>query len=500
MVICFSPAASLAASEEEIAKISSALPNEAQVQSKRARTLLVFNLCNGFVHKKAIDLGTAALELMGEKTGAYKTVISEDISMFEWKNIRKFDAICFNNTTGELFTPKNFKDLSPEEQAAAKKREERLKKNLLRFVSSGKGIVGIHAGTDCFYQWPEFGEMMGGYFQGHPWNENVFLKNEDPDNPVSAAFAGNDFEIADEIYQFKDPYSRKNLRVLLSLDTTKTDMTKGGIRRVDNDFAVSWVRSYGKGRVFYCSLGHRGEIFWNPVILQHYLDGIQFAMGDIDAQTTPSAQPAEDGWRQLFNAKDFTGWMLKPGTWVVKDGAMERIGGGYVWTAERFGDFVLDLEFKISKGGNSGIFFRTDNISDCVQTGIEMQVLDSYGKETVGKHDCGAIYDALAPSSNPSKAPGEWNHAILTANGSKIKVVLNDVEIIDMDLDDWTEAHKNPDGSKNKYRTPYKDMPRDGHIGFQEHGNDVAYRSIRIKPILPEAPKVRFNLFFWRSF
>ncbi|MGB2823481.1 MAG: ThuA domain-containing protein, partial [Phycisphaerae bacterium] len=99
---------------------------------------------------------------------------------------------------------------------------------------------------------------------------------------------GKGFEITDEIYQFRGPYSRKMLRVLLSLDTTRTDMNKGKrIRRKDNDFAVSWVRSYGKGRVFYCSLGHDHPVFWNPAVLKHYCDGIQFALGDLPAETTP---------------------------------------------------------------------------------------------------------------------------------------------------------------------------------------------------------------------
>ncbi|MBM4082807.1 MAG: ThuA domain-containing protein, partial [Planctomycetes bacterium] len=176
-------------------------------------------------------------------------------------------------------------------QDAAKARDERAKKSLLDFVAGGKGIVGIHAATDAQYQqWADYGKLMGGYFSGHPWNEVVTVKIDDPGHPVNAAFQGKSFEVADEIYQFKDPYSREALRVLLSLDTAKTKMDKGDkIRRTDGDFAVSWVRSYGKGRVFYCSLGHRNEIFWNPTVLQHYLDGIQFAFGDLQADTTPSA-------------------------------------------------------------------------------------------------------------------------------------------------------------------------------------------------------------------
>jgi hypothetical protein len=110
-----------------------------------------------------------------------------------------------------------------------------------------------------------------------------------------------------------------------------------------------------------------------------------------------------------------------------------------------------------------------------------MQILDSYGKDEVGSHDCGAIYDCLAPGKNVVLPAGEWNHVVLTCNDSLITVVMNGDRIIDMDLDQWTEPHRNPDGSPNKFRTAYKEMARRGHLGFQDHGKPVWYRNIRIK-------------------
>jgi type 1 glutamine amidotransferase len=131
---------------------------------------------------------------------------------------------------------------------------------------------------------------MGGLFAGHPWHEKVGIKIDDPDHPLVSVFAKRGFYVTDEIYQFRDPYSREDLRVLLSLDMSKTS-AKGG--RKDGDYAVSWIHSVGEGRVFYCSLGHRDEIFWNPRILQHYLDGVQYALGDLKADDTPSAELSE---------------------------------------------------------------------------------------------------------------------------------------------------------------------------------------------------------------
>ena len=193
------------------------------------------------------------------------------------------------------------------------------------------------------------------------------------------------------------------------------------------------------------------------------------------------AQAGDDGWKPLFNGKDTTGWTDGGKPWLVQDGALTwQKGCGYIWTKERFGDFVLDLEFNVSKGCNSGVFFRTSNLRSVVQTGIEMQVLDYFGRKP-NRHSCGAIYDCLAPTKTTVKKPGEWNHMTLTCNDNKIIVVMNGEQIVDMDLDKWTEARKNPDGSKNKFKTPYKDMVREGHIGFQDHGKAVSYRNVRIK-------------------
>lgn len=261
---------------EDMARIEEALPDQPTVQPRRPRTVLIFSLCEGFRHG-SIPWGIAALERMGAKTGAWESVVSEDIAMFQPENLARFDAVIFNNSTGTLFE------------------DPALKMSLIDFVKGGGGVVGVHAATDCFYDWPEFGRMMGGYFDGHPWNEEVTIKIDDPKHPVNAAFAGEPFVVADEIYQFKDPYSRDDLRILLSLDTIRTNMAKNGIKRDDSDFAVSWVRSYGQGRVFYCSLGHRNEIFWNRKVLRHYLDGIQFALGDLGADATPSAELVRPG-------------------------------------------------------------------------------------------------------------------------------------------------------------------------------------------------------------
>ena len=190
------------------------------------------------------------------------------------------------------------------------------------------------------------------------------------------------------------------------------------------------------------------------------------------------------GWRYLFNGQNLTGFQNESGgkpspNWVVENAAIARKpDAGMIWTKERFGDFILDLEFKTE--GNSGIFFRTDKPSDCVQTGIEMQVYNRVNSPS--KYSCGAVYDALAPTKEMTK-DGQFNHVTITAIDNKINIVLNGEQIIDMDLNQWTRPNTNPDGKKNKFNAALKDFKREGHIGFQDHGANVWYRNIRIKPL-----------------
>lgn len=263
-------------SGEDRERISAAAPAGAPAKPASERKILVFSLTKGFRHS-SIPHGVFAMDAIGKKSGAFSIEHSEDPSVFAADNLRRFDAVMMLNTTGELFT------------------DAELQNSLADFVKGGKGLIGIHSASDTFYSWEEYGKMMGGYFDGHPWHETVKLKVEDPEHATCACFHGNDFEVIDEIYQYReDPYSRERLRVLLSLDPSGTDMKKDGMKRADGDYAVGWVQRYGAGRVFYCNLGHREDTYWNPTVLQHYLAGIQFALGDLEADTTPSAAVARN--------------------------------------------------------------------------------------------------------------------------------------------------------------------------------------------------------------
>jgi type 1 glutamine amidotransferase len=146
----------------------------------------------------------------------------------------------------------------------------------------------MHSATDTYGSWSEYQKLMGGTFGGHPWHESVGVKVVDVENPVNKVFNKTDFKITDEIYQWKPgTFSPDTHRVILAMDNANTNMKKGGTNGDNAVYPISVMRNYGKGRVYYCSLGHREEIFWNPTILQHYLAGIQFALGDLEANAEP---------------------------------------------------------------------------------------------------------------------------------------------------------------------------------------------------------------------
>jgi type 1 glutamine amidotransferase len=279
-------------SPEERQKIEAAVPAKSVARPAKPRTLLMFDLNVGYpgprktypehvnrLGHRSIAHADLAFTLMGRKTGAFETVVSCDPAVFKAKSLKRFDAVCFNNTVGNLFT------------------DAELRQNLLDFVRGGGGLMGIHGATVGFTDWahgardtwPEFGQMLGARGANHRvGDERVFVKLDDPTHPLNRVFGGQGFEYRSEFFRVHEPYARDKLRVLLSIDVEKTDLSGRKPERADNDYALAWVRSYGRGRVFYCTIGHNAYVFWDPRMLAFYLDAIQFVLGDLPAPTAPS--------------------------------------------------------------------------------------------------------------------------------------------------------------------------------------------------------------------
>ncbi len=833
-----------------LAQIQAAAPSKPAARPLRPRRVLVYTRSNGFTHSSR-ETGAAAMKILGQKTGAWNATLSDDPSAFE--DLSPYDAVIFLNTTGDALLPQGFDKLADAAKTTARANETRFKANLLNFVNSGKGFVGIHSAADTYWQgggaWDSYRQMIGGSFLRHPWGsgDDVTVRSEDPSSPITAPLNGSELSFKEEIYMFQDPYSRRNQRVILGLDMDKTQR-RNGADRVDNDYAVSWIKTQGAGRVFYCSLGHNEAMYANPQVLGVYLAGIQYALGDLKADATPIAQmPAEyndvalgeysggiagmtnpprvlarvfpqgnneyhavlywpdttkpyrnnleralNGHRvemtgtlnAAANSIDFSGkdgdaevkatwhastqligstrrpsgvleltkpspnmdvrdllgnlqlgkfertsptllaapprgaialipyaadarsreagpsmsewknqdwipmrdgsvqanggdnvskrefgdmklhveWLtplkpeargqergnsgvylqeryevqvldsfgldeqdndagglyktakplvnaeLPPGQWqtydityraprlytdgsvktlghvtiafngvtiqdnleiphptgggaegfvargpiklqyhgnpvrfrnvwvqelndqpytpvanpnaatktaaasapvgagvervlfdgksldgwgwgdgkpapAIEDGAMAIHGGGDVWTTDQFGNFVLDMDWKVAPGTNSGVFIRNPKPGDWY-SGMEIQILDSFGHNPPDIHDAGANYDVMAPSKNMVKPAGQWNTMRITAKDQNIVVEMNGEKVLDQNLNLWAQAGKNPDGTPNKFKTAYKDMPRLGHIELQDHdGGRVWYRNIKLREL-----------------
>jgi len=255
------------------------LPAYGQPKKKK---LLAIGAVKGFQHD-ATSHGLATIWKIGQESGIFDTYIRTDTQLLTKKKLEGnaktldyFDAVLFY-TTGEL------------EMDASQKAD------LLSFVrDDGKGFIGVHSAIDTFYKWPEYGEMIGAYFDLHPWNQfEAPIVVEDQANPIVKHFP-KEFTIMDEIYQVKD-YSRDRVRVLMSMDPAKLDLKRKGVRRTDGDFAVAWIRNYGKGRVFYSTFGHREDAWDRADVRTMWLEAIKWSMGLTEADATPRPKPAEPG-------------------------------------------------------------------------------------------------------------------------------------------------------------------------------------------------------------
>jgi len=274
-------------------QIRDACPALPRVTPKKPRKALIFNTPS-FVTKDphkgyCSPYGAAAMKSLGEKTRAFEPVASNDQWLLMPENLKQFDVIIFNNTAGEWATPGDelMKKLDRTDVKAA---QSELRQGILDWVKAGGGVVAYHFALGAIRTWPEFNELFGGKNGGHAWDREMAFQIEEPEHPLVAAFGGKGFRQSEETFQFAAPWSRDKVRVLISIDNEASDVgrTAPGYRlRDDRDFAIAWVKTYGKGRVFYTSFGHRTEIYFKPVFLQFYLDGIQFAAGDLDCPTEP---------------------------------------------------------------------------------------------------------------------------------------------------------------------------------------------------------------------
>ena len=249
-------------------------PAPRTIPPKGMAHILVVGETKGFEHDSVPDaMGT--IWRMGHDTKLWEATLRTDTENItkkdsrqrNFKSLNYFDAIVFTSTTGEL-------DLRDDQ-----------KTDMMSFIKDdGKGFVGVHAALDTNYKWPEYGEMIGGWFDQHPWfTFDAPIIVEDPTFPAVRHFP-KEFVKYDEIYQPKD-WSRDKVNVLLSLDPNKLDYNNPRVHRTDHDFAVAWSKMYGKGRVFYSTLGHTKEAWDDPDIQKMYFEAIKWVLGLTEGST-----------------------------------------------------------------------------------------------------------------------------------------------------------------------------------------------------------------------
>ena len=209
--------------------------------------ILYFTYSAGYRHD-VIPLSKAILTRLGRESGVFEVTATDDMSEF-FGNLERSAAVMFY-TTGEL-------PMSGAQKTA-----------LLNFVRSGRGFLGVHSATDTFYTWPDYLDLVGGYFNGHPWHQGVTIEVVDPDDPL-VAFLGNLLQLEDEIYQISD-FDYRGSHVLLRLDQSSVDLSKPGVHQRFYGWPLAWTRFYGQGRVFYTALGHEASV-WQDARYQRFL-------------------------------------------------------------------------------------------------------------------------------------------------------------------------------------------------------------------------------------
>ncbi len=219
------------------------------VRAQRPRErILYFTYSAGYRHE-VLPLSKAILTQLGRNSGVFEVTCTEDTSEFSTENLERYAAVMFY-TTGEL-------PMSGAEKTA-----------LLDFVRSGRGFLGVHSATDTFYTWPDYLDLIGGYFNGHPWHQAVTIEVADSGDPL-VGFLGRSFQVEDEIYQISD-FDYRGSHVLLHLDPNSVDLGKPSVRQRFYGWPLAWTRSYGQGRVFYTALGHEASV-WQDARYQRLL-------------------------------------------------------------------------------------------------------------------------------------------------------------------------------------------------------------------------------------
>ena len=413
---------------------------------------------HGVVNRQGGPAALAEVQLAAALNGRFLVDATQDCADINAENLESYAAVAFY-TTGEL--PIADEDLDA----------------FFAWIHAGGGFIGIHSGSDTYYQEPRYLELVGGYFDGHPWHQRIGATVEDVGHPATRHLDER-WVLTDEIYQFRS-WQRSRLYVLLSLDPNTVEIDKG--KREDGDYGLAWCRNHGEGRMFYTALGHRPEVWRDQRYLRHLMGGVSWAAGLVDWQVAPPA-----GAQVIIGENGVDGMQHRDGRdleWTVaEDGSIEvKQGTGDALTRASFGDFTAHIEFRIPQEpdnrrgqarGNSGVY---------LQDRYEVQVLDSYGLEQ-GMGDCGSIYGVKIADSNASRAPLVWQTYDIhyqapryDPDGNKTASARATVYHNGILIHEDVEIPRSTAGGQ-------PEAAGDWPIRLQDHGNLVRYRNFWVLP------------------
>lgn len=273
-------------SEKWLAKIESLAPSSARIQAA-AKKIMVFSQHTGFYHW-TIPHNDEMLKILAVKSGAFEVTIARDIDSFDKKNLKKYDAVILNNSNPagperDLFSDLLEQNSSLDDNTIAKLAAQ-YENNLMEYVAKGGGLMIMHGAITVQNNSEKFSEMVGGSFDYHPKQQEMHLKEVSPNHPLVQAFKGKGFTHIDEPYFFKNAYFDYNFRPLLYIEADKLEGVKEEVS--NNTIYVSWIKRHGKGRVFYSSPSHNAQSM-NAELLQFFLDGMQYVVGDLPCDDSP---------------------------------------------------------------------------------------------------------------------------------------------------------------------------------------------------------------------
>jgi len=519
----------------------------AMVAMAAPKHILFFTKSSGFEHPVISwkhgqpSFAEKVLLELGQKNG-WEFTFSKDGSKFSPEYLKQFDAVFFY-TTGDLCTEGT--DKQPPMTPAGKQA-------LFDYVRSGKGFIGTHSATDTFHTANEskkgpdryanhgkdadpYACFIGGEFIIHGAQQVATNKVIDPKFPGFENI-GDSFAFQEEWYSLKDFAPDDHVLTVIDAPHMKGPMYERPA------YPNTWARMEGKGRVWYTALGHREDVWTNPTFQQILVGGIKWALGEVQADVTPNIQTAApgaytnpryvepkpaaaaapntltaqekaDGWKLLWDGKTGNGWRSPKSDkfpnhgWTIRDGVLtvhenggeESAGGGDIITRQRYNNFELTVDFKITPGANSGIkiFVQPDLSPVDKKTGkktaigsaigMEFQILDDarhpdakLGRD--GDRKIGSLYDLIpAPADKVVNPVGEWNHARILSQGQHVEFWLNGQKTVEFER--GSEAFR-----KAVAESKFKNIPdfgewADGHILLQEHGNQVSFRNVKIREL-----------------